>query len=161
MEVALAAIGRLKAGPEKELCERYLERARKSGARLGFRGFSVQEFAESRAPRPKDRIAQEDTALSSVVAAGTGRIIGLDAAGDLVDSQGFADWLARDCAASVARTLFIIGGPDGLGPAILGRSDRRLSLGRMTFPHQIVRILLAEQLYRAMTILSGHPYHRA
>lgn len=68
---------------------------------------------------------------------------------------------AKDAAASPARTVFLIGGPDELGKGLLDRSHRRLPFGRMTWPHQVVHILLAEQLYRATTILSGHPYHRA
>jgi len=160
MDVELVAIGRLKAGPERDLCERYLERARKSGARLGFRGFSVREAAESRAARPQERIAQEESALLGLIRGG-GRIVCLDEDGDLADSETFARELGRDADAAISSISFVIGGADGLGADILARADRRLSLGRMTWPHQMARILLAEQLYRAMTILSGHPYHRA
>jgi 23S rRNA (pseudouridine1915-N3)-methyltransferase len=160
MEVRLLAVGRLKAGPERDLCERYLERARKTGARLGLRGFSVKEVAESRAARGEDRIAQEAEALIGLTGS-SGRIVCLDAAGEALRSDEFAQALKRHAEASVPATTFIIGGADGLGPAILGRADLRLSFGRLTWPHQLVRVLLAEQLYRAMTILSGHPYHRA
>jgi 23S rRNA (pseudouridine1915-N3)-methyltransferase len=160
MEIALFAVGRLKAGPERELCNRYLERARKSGARLGFRGFSATEAVESRAARADDRIAEEERALGRLAGEG-GRIVCLDAAGELATSDELARALRRDVEASLPRTAFVIGGPDGLGPGLLARADRRLSFGRATFPHQLVRVLLAEQLYRAMTILSGHPYHRA
>lgn len=159
MEVALAVVGRLKAGPESELAARYLERARKAGGRLGLKGFSVHETPESRAVRPADRIAQEEQALLARV--GGGRLICLDAAGDLIDSSEFAGILESAAASAVPRTTFVIGGADGLGPQILGAADRRLAFGRVTWPHQIVRILLAEQLYRAITLLSGHPYHRA
>jgi 23S rRNA (pseudouridine1915-N3)-methyltransferase len=69
--------------------------------------------------------------------------------------------LAKDAAAAVSKMTFVVGGPDGLGRGILDRAHRRLSFGRLTWPHQLVRLLLAEQLYRATTILSGHPYHRA
>jgi len=160
MEVAVAAIGRLKAGPERELCARYLDRARKIGGKLGLKGFDVNEAPESRAARPADRMAQEGEALLARIGSG-GRLVCLDAAGDLTDSQEFARNLSRDAAASVQRIVFVIGGADGLGELVLGRSDHVLSFGRMTFPHQLVRVLLAEQLYRAVTMLSGHPYHRA
>ena len=156
----MLAVGRLKAGPERELCERYFERARKSGPKLGLRGFSVEEIAESPAPRPHDRIAAEEKALAARLKEGD-RTVALDAEGELLDSAAFAAVLARDAAKNVHRTVFVIGGPDGLGKSLLARSNSRLSFGRMTWPHQLVRILLAEQLYRATTILSGHPYHRA
>lgn len=160
MEIAILAVGRLKSGPESELCARYLDRARRSGRSLGFRGFEVQELAESRAPRPAERIAQEDEALAAALAK-DGRRICLDAEGELIDSAAFAAELSRSAAAGPARAVFVIGGPDGLGEKVKAAADRKISFGRVTWPHQIVRILLAEQLYRAMTILSGHPYHRA
>lgn len=159
MQVAILAVGRLKAGPESELCERYLDRARKSGRPLGFRGFEVQELAEARAARAADRIAAEAAALQAAWRGGT--MVCLDAEGDLADSAGFAAALQDAAATGTARTTFVIGGPDGLAGELLAASDRRLSFGRLTWPHQIVRLLLAEQIYRAMTILAGHPYHRA
>ena len=159
MEICVLAVGRMKAGPERELCERYFERARKSGPKLGLRGFSVEEIAEARGARPQDRIAAEEAAVLAKLRDGD-RVLPLDPRGDLVDSDAFARGLAKDAAASVARTLFLIGGPDGLGKGLLDRGHRRLSFGRMTWPHQLVRILLAEQLYRAGTILRGEPYHK-
>ena len=160
MDVVIVAVGRLKAGPERELCERYLERARKTGRALGLKSFAVEEVAESRAARPTDRIAEEQKGLSARIGDGD-RIVCLSAAGDLVDSDRFAASLARDAEASVPRTVFVIGGPDGMGEGLARRAHRSLSFGRVTWPHQLVRILLSEQLYRATTILSGHPYHRA
>jgi 23S rRNA (pseudouridine1915-N3)-methyltransferase len=160
MEVWLSVVGRLKSGPESEICERYLDRTRKVGKRLGFQTFGVRETAESRAARASDRLAQEESTLLSGLAAGD-RVTCLDAKGDLIDSGAFAGTLASDAASGTARAVFVIGGPDGLGAKILRMADRRLSFGRMTLPHQLVRVLLAEQLYRAMAILSGHPYHRA
>ncbi len=159
MDVAIAAVGRLKAGPERALCELYLERARKSGARLGLRSFAVHEVSESRAARAKDRISEESKALALL--AGEARIICLDAGGALLDSAAFAAMLERGAAAATPRMLFVIGGPDGLGGGVMESARQRVSFGRMTLPHQLARILLAEQLYRATTILSGHPYHRA
>ena len=160
MEVAIAAIGRLKAGPERELCARYLDRARKIGSKLGLKGFDVHETPESRAARPSERTAQEGQALLARIG-GSDRLVCLDPAGDPTDSEDFARNLSRDAAASVPRTIFVIGGADGLDQLILGRADRVLSFGRMIFSHQLARVLLAEQLYRATTMLSGHPYHRA
>jgi 23S rRNA (pseudouridine1915-N3)-methyltransferase len=149
----------MRAGPEHELCDRYFERARKTGSKHGLRGFSVEEIQEARATRAQDRIATEETALLGKLREAD-RVVVLDAGGDLIDSDTFAKDLAKSAGGSTPRTTFVIGGPDGLGKRLLDRGDRRLSFGRMTWPHQLVRILLAEQLYRATTILSGHPYHR-
>jgi 23S rRNA (pseudouridine1915-N3)-methyltransferase len=159
LEICVLAVGRMKAGPERELCERYLERARKGGAKLGLRGFSVEEVAEGRGARAQERIAAEEAALLYELTA-SDRVISLDARGDLIDSESFAAGLVRDAERALGSTVFVIGGPDGLGSGVL-RLGRRISFGQMTWPHQLVRILLAEQLYRATTILSGHPYHRA
>jgi 23S rRNA (pseudouridine1915-N3)-methyltransferase len=160
MDVHLLAVGRLKAGPERELCAGYLERARKAGERLGLKAFRVDEIAESRAARPPDRIAEEERALIARLSAGD-RVVCLHAGGALTDSEAFAAALSKDADAAIARTIFVIGGADGLGDRLLARADRSVSFGRVTWPHQLVRVLLAEQLYRATTILSGHPYHRA
>ena len=160
MEVSILAVGRLKSGPESDICARYFERARRSGRPLGLRGFDVQELGESRAPRPAERIAQEGEALLAALTRG-GRTVCLDAGGELLDSAEFAAELSRGAEFGLVRMTFVIGGPDGLGQQVKGLADRTISFGRVTWPHQIVRLLLAEQLYRAMTILSGHPYHRA
>lgn len=160
MDVELVAVGRLKAGPERDLCGRYLERAEKSGARLGLRGFAVKEVAESRAARGEDRIAEEQRALERKIGEGA-RIVCLDRSGELISSEELAETLRADAEAALPLTSFVIGGPDGLSPDLLKAADRCISFGRATFPHQLARVLLAEQLYRAMSILSGHPYHRA
>jgi 23S rRNA (pseudouridine1915-N3)-methyltransferase len=157
MEISILAVGRLKSGPESELCARYLERARKTGRGLGFRGFAVHEVPESHAARTAERIGHEAGVLLHACPRG-GRTLCLDSEGDLIDSEGFAAGLS---AASTPHTTFLIGGPDGLSDKVKASADRLISFGRVTWPHQIVRILLAEQLYRTMTILSGHPYHRA
>ena len=159
MEISIVAVGRLKAGPERDLCARYLDRARKGGKALGFRGFAVQEIPESRAARSADRIAAETASIMTLLPGG--RTICLDECGELLDSGAFAADLSRASSNGISRIVFVLGGPDGLGDRLKSRADRQFSLGRLTWPHQIARILLAEQLYRATTILSGHPYHRA
>ncbi len=160
MNIDLAAVGRLKAGPETELCARYLERAGKVGRPLGFQGFSVVEIPESRAGRAADRLLQEEEGLLKAAEKG-GFVICLDPAGELLDSEGLAAELSSAAMRATARIIFIVGGPDGIGDRLRSSTDRLLSFGRVTWPHQLARVLLAEQLYRAMTILSGHPYHRA
>jgi 23S rRNA (pseudouridine1915-N3)-methyltransferase len=158
MRIGVMAVGRLKDGPERELFARYIERARACGKPLGFSGFEIVEIAESRATRPADRKAEEAREILTRAAGSV--LVCLDEHGRCRDSRGFAsDLSARRVAGS--RTLsFIIGGADGLDASILGASDGSVSFGAMTLPHQLVRVLLIEQLYRAMTILAGHPYHR-
>jgi 23S rRNA (pseudouridine1915-N3)-methyltransferase len=160
MDLSILTVGRLKAGPETELCKRYLDRAAKAGRAHGLQGFSVRELPEARAQRTADRKAQEADALSAALRSGYQSIC-LDEGGDLIDSDGLAKLILSGAEQGLPGQAFIIGGPDGLDPALIGRCDRRLSFGRLTWPHQLVRVMLAEQLYRAMTILSGHPYHRA
>jgi 23S rRNA (pseudouridine1915-N3)-methyltransferase len=161
MDVTIAAVGRLKAGPERDLCARYLERAEKIGRASGFHRFCVNEVPESRAARAADRMADEAQRLKERTVPRS-RMICLDERGAAWTSDRLAGWLRDQADSGAADTIVVaIGGADGLDPELVAAADMVLSLGRMTWPHQIVRILIAEQLYRAMTILAGHPYHRA
>ena len=158
MRVVLAAVGRMKSGPERELLDRYVDRAAKQGRALGIAGLDLREIPESRGPRPDDRKTEEAAALLAALGP-TAFVVALDEHGATLGSEAFADHLGRRLADG--RDLAIlIGGADGHGPAVLMRADLTLAFGAMTWPHQIVRILAAEQIYRATTILAGHPYHR-
>lgn len=158
MRLLLVSIGRTKAGPERELSARYMDRARATGRPIGFT-VDVREIDESRARRPEDRKAEEAKGILAEVSAGASLIL-FDEGGKSLTSRAFAAELAarRDRATSLA--ILAIGGPDGLAEPLRASASLVLSLGTMTFPHQIVQILAAEQIYRAMTILAGHPYHR-
>ena len=160
MRLRIAAVGRLKAGPERELLERYVERVNAAGRAVHLSPLDVVEVSESLARRPADRLAEEAKALKKWAITGARRIV-LDARGKNLASEDFAQYLAalREKAAPAA--LFLIGGADGLAAEARKDADLVLAFGAATFPHQLVRILLAEQIYRAVTILSGHPYHRA
>ena len=159
MRLLIAAVGRLKGGPERELCERYLARARDAGRPLQFAPIDVAEIAESNTRRPADRMAEEGKALLSAVPAGSRKVV-LDARGKTMSSEDFAKRLAawRDQGASAV--TFLIGGADGLDEGVRRAADLSIAYGAATFPHQLVRTLLAEQIYRSVTILAGHPYHR-
>jgi 23S rRNA (pseudouridine1915-N3)-methyltransferase len=159
VRITIAAVGRMKAGPERDLLDRYLDRAGKQGRGLGITRVEVREIAESRAPRAEDRKAEEAAALLAPLAPTT-RVVALDETGRALTSQAFADDLAATLAAGRDFAI-LIGGADGHGAAVTARADLVLAFGAMTWPHQIVRILAAEQIYRATTILAGHPYHRA
>ncbi|MEX0851677.1 MAG: 23S rRNA (pseudouridine(1915)-N(3))-methyltransferase RlmH [Bauldia sp.] len=158
MRITVTAIGRLKAGPERLLFQRYFDRAAKAGRGLGLT-FAVREFPESRAARPAARMSDEAAAILKALPSDA-TLVALDETGTNLDSHGFAGRLAKWRQAGVADLAFAIGGADGQGAAVAERADLRLALGSLTWPHQLVRVMLAEQLYRAVTILTGHPYHR-
>ena len=160
MRVIVAAVGRLKPGPERELSVRYGERAAAGGRRIGWQGVTVVEVTESRSRRPQDRRREEAAALSAVIPE-IAAIVALDAGGEALSSAQLAARLGRWRDAGTPAVSFLIGGADGLAENLQQRADVRLAFGTATWPHQLVRIMLLEQLYRAMTILSGHPYHRA
>ena len=160
MRLTIAAVGRLKQGPERELAERYRERAVKSGKALGFRSLDLVEVAESRARDAAQRMLEESIAIANLVPDGAALTV-LDERGDTPGSAAFAATLAQWRDSGRADAAFVIGGADGLAPGLRDKADLHLAFGALTWPHQLVRIMLLEQLYRAMTILSGHPYHRA
>jgi 23S rRNA (pseudouridine1915-N3)-methyltransferase len=160
MRLVVIAIGRMKQGPERELAERYRERIDEIGRKLGFRGVTIHEIPESRAQDVATRIAEEASAISAAIPAKSG-LVTLDERGENLDSAAFARHLGRWRDEAVANTIFVIGGADGLSPELQRKAKLKLAFGSATWPHQMVRIMLLEQLYRAATILAGHPYHRA
>jgi 23S rRNA (pseudouridine1915-N3)-methyltransferase len=160
MRVVVAAIGRLKQGPETELCERYRKRAAQTGRSLGLTEFDIVEIRESRADEPRKRMLEESIALANVIPARAAVVL-LDGRGQHLDSAGLAAQLIKWRGDDRPATVFVIGGADGLAPSLAEKANLRLAFGAATWPHQLVRVMLMEQLYRAATILSGHPYHRA
>lgn len=160
MRLTIAAVGRMKSGPERELAERYLGRLAKSGGPLGLDYAGLAEHAESRAGTAAERRRDEAGRLTASLPE-RAVLVALDETGLALSSEGFARELARLRDEGIRDLALLIGGPDGLDPDLRGRARAALSLGPMTWPHQIARLLLAEQIYRAATILSGHPYHRA
>lgn len=157
MRIQLVAVGRLKAGPERELAERYHARAVALARGLGFSGPDVAELAESRRRRVEERQAEEAAAIEARIAGSMLTV--LDEGAPSVGSEDFAGRLA-DLRGQGRALAFVIGGPDGLAGALKRRAEWSLSFGRLTLPHQLVRVLLLEQVYRAFTIIAGHPYHR-
>jgi 23S rRNA (pseudouridine1915-N3)-methyltransferase len=160
MRLVVISIGRLKQGPERELAERYRERFDDIGRKLGFRGLDVHEIPESRARDTARRITEEAAAISALIP-DKNVLVALDERGKNVDSTAFARQLGRWRDDQVAGTVFAIGGADGLSPDLQRKADLRIAFGAATWPHQMVRVMLLEQIYRAATILAGHPYHRA
>jgi 23S rRNA (pseudouridine1915-N3)-methyltransferase len=159
MRITLFAVGRLKAGPEKDLASRYLDRFAKAGPAVGLELAKLVETPESRASNPETRKREEAVALDKALPDGAVLVL-LDERGKAFDSQAFADVIGRYRDNGKRDLMLAIGGADGLDPELRSRADLTVNLGTMTWPHQLVRILIAEQLYRTVTILSGHPYHR-
>ena len=157
MRVRVCAVGRLRAGPERDLVEDWLARFDRTGRPLGLGPAEVVEVE----PRPGAGQAAEAELLLRALARGPpgAWLCCLDERGDLLPSPAFAARLDR-WKTERRDAVFVIGGADGLDPAVTGRADLLLSLGPMVWPHMLVRVMLAEQLYRAATILAGTPYHR-
>jgi 23S rRNA (pseudouridine1915-N3)-methyltransferase len=160
MRIHVIAIGRLKAGAERELVERYAGRFAAAGRTLGLTGPLLRELPESQARTGPERKGQEAAALLAAIP-DAALAIRLDERGAMLSSPAFADLIAKPRDAGQRDLAFLIGGADGLGDEVAGRAPQAFCFGRMTLPHQIARVLLLEQLYRAATMLSGHPYHRA
>lgn len=159
MRLVLLAVGRMKQGPERALLDRYVERAGALARPVGLTGFAMRELPESAARLPADRRLQEAQALRLELPAGCSTIV-LDERGETMSSTTFATLIGTARDAGRPALAMVVGGPDGLDPVLRETADRTIAYGTATFPHQLVRIMAAEQIYRAMTILAGHPYHR-
>ncbi len=155
MRLHLCAVGRLRAGPERDLVDDYLQRLERTGRPLGLGPFSEHEGEDRRG----GGMAAEGLLLSRAIPEGAALCV-LDERGKSLSSPEFAAALAGWRDAGRQDAAFVIGGADGLDPGLRARADLVVSLGRMVWPHMLVRVMLAEQLYRAATILSGSPYHR-
>lgn len=159
MRLLVIAVGRFKAGPERELARRYRDRAAKAGRPIGFRALEALEVEESRNRDRERRMLEESIAIATLIPDRAVLVL-LDEAGENLSSRAFAGALAGWRDAGRPECVFVIGGADGLAPSLRDRADLVLAFGASTWPHQLVRIMLFEQIYRGVTILSGHPYHR-
>ncbi len=158
MKLLLLAIGRIR-GCEKELVAEYLKRAAPMLRRMGLTSVEMREFPESRAADARERRRQEADAL--LRAAGRGAVlVVLDERGENLSSREFAARLKKLAGSGAPALAVVIGGPDGLAEELKEKARLAVSFGRMTWPHRLVRVMAAEQLYRAASILAGHPYHR-
>ncbi len=156
MRVHICAVGRLRAGPERDLTDDYLARFDRIGRGLGLGPAAVTEVEGRKGGGRADEGARLARALP-----GGAVLCALDERGRELDSPAFAAWLAERRDTGAQDVALIIGGADGLAPDLVARADLKLSLGPMVWPHMLVRAMLAEQLYRAATILGGSPYHRS
>ena len=159
MKIGIAAIGQLKAGPEKELAADYEQRIPPLGRNAGVTGLLVQDWPESRAATADLRKQDEAKKLWTAVPE-TGLAIVLDERGKPMTSEDFASFIGQHAQGGTRQLSFLVGGPDGHAPETRQKAFRTLSFGPMTFPHRLLRVMLLEQIYRAVTILVSHPYHR-
>ncbi|MCZ2158007.1 23S rRNA (pseudouridine(1915)-N(3))-methyltransferase RlmH [Bartonella sp. 220] len=159
MQISIFAVGRMKKGAEHKLVHHYLDRFSKSAGAVGFHLKKLQEISESRAQTACLRMEEEGSKLLDFLPEKC-QLIVLDERGKSISSSVFAKKLGFYRDEGVRDLIIALGGPDGHNDRIRSRADFLLSFGFMTWPHQIARILLAEQLYRAVTIASNHPYHR-
>ena len=156
MRVHICAVGRLRHGPERDLYTDYLSRFDRTGRNLALGPAQLIEVEDKKG----GGMAAEAELLSRAVPDGS-LICTMDERGKLMSSPDFADLLARWRDQGRQDVAFVIGGADGIDPALRARADASLSFGKMVWPHMLVRVMLAEQLYRAASILSNGPYHRA
>lgn len=155
MRITLIATGRLRAGPEADLVSDYLDRFARTGRAIGLPAVTLVEIDDRKSSGMQDESARIARALPEGAAVAV-----LDERGEMLSSPAFATRIAhwRDSGRDLA---LVIGGADGLDPALRKQADLAISLGPMVWPHMLARVMLAEQLYRAATILAGTPYHRA
>jgi len=156
MRLHICAVGRLRAGPERDLVDDYIGRVDRTGRPLGI-GPVVENEVED---KKGGGMNGEADLLGRVVPTGA-MIVVLDERGALISSPELADHLGKWRDDGRQDVAFVIGGADGIAPVLRNRADVSISFGKMVWPHMLVRVMLAEQLYRATTILGGGPYHRA
>jgi 23S rRNA (pseudouridine1915-N3)-methyltransferase len=159
MRIKLICVGRAKGAPEQEVCDTFLKNARGVGNKLGFTQIELVIVETSRAPSAELRMVQEADRLTKRIPSGAHRIV-LDERGGALGSRAFAARLAALRDLGLRDLVFLIGGPDGLAADFSKTAMEKISLGAQTWPHLLVRAMLAEQVFRGFTILSGHPYHR-
>lgn len=160
MKLTLLCVGKLKEEAERAIVARYLTRLGQIGAAVGLSHVQTVELMESRAASAEERKADEAGSLRKRLTAGA-KVVAFDERGRHMASEDFAGLIMRWNDGGVRDAAFIVGGADGLSESFLDGSDAALSLGRLTMPHGLARAVIAEQLYRAATIIARHPYHRA
>jgi 23S rRNA (pseudouridine1915-N3)-methyltransferase len=160
MKIAIHAVGRMKSGPEKELADRYFERFARNGPAIGLEYAGVIEIPEGRGQTASERRREEGQKLQTQLQPGSALLL-LDERGKNYSSEEFAGRIGLLRDGGRKAMVVAIGGPDGHDQSLRDQAELVVSFGALTWPHQLVRVMLGEQLYRAATILSGHPYHRA
>ncbi|MDB9727034.1 23S rRNA (pseudouridine(1915)-N(3))-methyltransferase RlmH [Amylibacter sp.] len=156
MKIHLCVVGKLRNGPEKELIDDYLNRFEKIGRAHGLGPVFVNEVEDKR----NGGMPNEAILLQRVIPK-SAKVIILDERGDVISSPNFAKKISSYANNSISDLAIIIGGADGIDPKLREQADYKISFGKMVWPHALVRVMISEQLYRAVSILAGSPYHRS
>ena len=159
MKLLICAVGRAKFSPEKEQTTDYLNRICALGGPVGITGAKLVEVEERKRLAPSELKMREGELLLRAVPEGA-KLVALDAQGMNLSSEEFATFLEKTRDGGVSSLACLIGGVDGLTRQVRSHAQLTLAFGRATWPHMLVRVMLAEQLYRAVTIMAKHPYHR-
>ena len=160
MQLQINAIGSKPNAAQSTLIDEYAMRANALGRNIGFTGPTLKTFEAPRSLSGVGRQKKESALLLNAVPKGS-HIVILDEHGQNITSEKFAHLLGRWRDDGIGGAAFLIGGADGHDKALISQATIRLSFGALTWPHMLVRVMLTEQIYRAITILSGHPYHRS
>jgi 23S rRNA (pseudouridine1915-N3)-methyltransferase len=160
MRMLIAAVGKLKDDEERSIVARYAKRFDGAGKSLAMGPLEIIELPESRATAAETRKADEAARLLKI-ASSADFTVALDVQGRTLNSEAFAKLFEKIRDEGAKSCALLIGGPDGHGADVLAKANLKLSLGAFTLPHGLARVVLCEQLYRAVTIISGHPYHRS
>ncbi len=159
MRLTILTVGHARGTSEGALCDELLDRAQKMGRNMGFTSVVVEEISVGKTRDAATRMHDEAARLAARLPNGA-HIVLLDAKGKGMTSEDFAEMLGSLRDVGTKDLAFVIGGPDGLASLPGKKAGRSLAFGPQTWPHLLARALLLEQVYRAMTILAGHPYHR-
>ena len=160
MRLHISAIGKLKTGPEKMLANDYAGRIEVFGRKAGVTALKISEFAESQNPNVKTRMEEEAKTLWATVPPSAITFV-LDERGKSHSSEDFANLIRKHADQGANDLAFLIGGPDGHDASTRTKANHLIALGVMTWPHRLARIMLLEQIYRSLTIILNHPYHRS
>ena len=160
MKLTIAAIGKLKSGPERQLADDYANRIVAMGKKAGITALKINDWPESQKPVVNQRQMDEAVQLWGAVPPGA-YVIALDERGKALGSEHFAQKLRQLMERGQNDMVFLLGGPDGHSPTTRSKAQELLAFGPMTWPHRLARLMLLEQIYRSVTIMLNHPYHRA
>lgn len=159
LTLRIITVGRTTKGPEGELCERYISRARALCRQIGFKDITTIELKESAAQTKQERMALEAKSILEQTPKGALMVL-CDERGQNLSSSQLAQTLQKASTDALEDLVFVIGGPDGLADDLKTAHIKTIAFGAATWPHMLVKAMLFEQIYRAMTILASHPYHR-
>ena len=159
MKLTVISIGRLRSGPELTLIADYQKRFGKAGI-AGLTAPTIIEVERKKRLEGDALKRAEADAIRAKLPSGPHKLIALDERGKALTTKDFASTLSRWQDDGAPETVFLIGGADGLDESLRQQADLTLNLGNLTWPHMLVRVMIVEQLYRAATVIAGHPYHR-